>query len=94
MKVKVKEYVQTIYELPDDYFDKLINDDMSDCEIAYEFKTKGKEIKEVECGKRAHLHITLKDGRVITEDGCNYGEVDMKWASEEHLYDEKYGELI
>jgi len=44
MKVKVKEYVQTIYELPDDYFDKLINDDMSDCEIAYEFKTKGKEI--------------------------------------------------
>ena len=44
MKVKVQEYVQTIYELPDDYFDKLINDDMSDCEIAYEFKTKGKEI--------------------------------------------------
>ena len=44
MKVKVKEYVQTIYELADDYFDKLINDDMSDCEIAYEFKTKGKEI--------------------------------------------------
>ena len=52
MKVKVQEYVQTVYELPDDYFDKLINDngggytieDMSDCEIAYEFKTKGKEI--------------------------------------------------
>ena len=52
MRVKVQEYVQTIYELPDDYFDKLINDndggytieDMSDCEIAYEFKTKGKEI--------------------------------------------------
>jgi hypothetical protein len=36
----------------------------------------------------------LKDGRVITEDGCNYGEVDMKWASEEHLYDANYGELI
>ena len=36
--------MQTIYELPDDYFDKLINDDMSDSEIAYEFKTKGKEI--------------------------------------------------
>ena len=52
MKVKVQEYVQTIYELPDDHFDKLINDDgedytmedMSDCEIAHEFKTKGKEI--------------------------------------------------
>jgi hypothetical protein len=36
----------------------------------------------------------LKDGRIITEDGCNYGEVDMKWASEEHLYDANYGELI
>ena len=24
MKVKVKEYVQTIYELPDDHFNKLI----------------------------------------------------------------------
>jgi hypothetical protein len=27
-------------------------------------------------------------------DGCTYGEVDMKWASEEHLYDANYGELI
>ena len=53
-----------------------------------------RDIKEVECGKWAHLHITLKDGRIITEDGCTYGEVDMKWASEEHLYDENYGELI
>jgi hypothetical protein len=35
------------------------------------------DIAEIECGKWAHLHITLKAGRVITEDGCNYGEVDM-----------------
>ena len=51
------------------------------------------DVEAVECGKWAHLHITLKDGRVITEDGCNYGEVDMKWASEEHLYDKNYGEI-
>ena len=54
MRVKVQEYVQTVYKLPDDHFDKLITDngggytinDMSDCEIAYEFKTHGKEIRQ------------------------------------------------
>jgi hypothetical protein len=51
------------------------------------------DIAEIECGKWAHLHITLKDGRVITEDGCNYGEVDMKWASAEYFYDENYNEV-
>jgi len=52
MKVKVQEYVETIYELPDNHFDKLIKsngggytmNDMSDCEIAYEFTTKGKKL--------------------------------------------------
>jgi hypothetical protein len=51
------------------------------------------DIAEIECGKWAHLHITLKDGRVITEDGCNYGEVDMKWASAEYFYDKNYNEV-
>jgi hypothetical protein len=50
-------------------------------------------LQRLECGKWAHLHITLKDGRVITEDGCNYGEVDMKWASAEHFYDKNYNEV-
>ena len=50
------------------------------------------DIAEIECGKWAHLHITLKDGRVITEDGCNYGEVDMKWASAEYFYDKNYND--
>ena len=52
------------------------------------------DIEEVECGKWAKLNITLKDGRVIEEDGCFYGETDMKWASEEHLYDGSYNELV
>ena len=30
------------------------------------------DIEEVECGKWAKLNITLKDGRVIEEDGCFY----------------------
>lgn len=52
MKVKVQEYVETIYELPDDHFDKINKkeniemDDWSDCEIAYEFTTKGKKLFE------------------------------------------------
>ena len=52
MQVKVHEYVRTVYELPDNHFNNLIAsngggytiNDMSDCEIAYEFKTHGKEI--------------------------------------------------
>ena len=52
MKVKVQEYVETIYELPDDHFDKINKreniemDNWSDCEIAYEFTTKGKKLFE------------------------------------------------
>ena len=73
-------------------FDHTISFDIQQIADANNFVTD--DIKEVVFGKWAHLHITLKDGRVITEDGCNYGEVDMKWASEEHLYDKNYGELI
>ena len=32
MKVKVQEYVQTTYELPDDQFDKLISWDIRETE--------------------------------------------------------------
>jgi hypothetical protein len=73
-------------------FDHTISFDIQEIADANNFVTN--DIEAVECGKWAHLHITLKDGRIITEDGCTYGEVDMKWASEEHLYDENYGELI
>ena len=52
------------------------------------------DIEAIECGKWAKLSITLKGGRVIEEDGCFYDAVpDLKWASEEHLYDANYGEL-
>lgn len=50
MKVKVQEYVETIYELPDDHFDKINKkeniemDNWSDCEIASEFKLHGKSL--------------------------------------------------
>ena len=52
------------------------------------------DIEEVECGKWAKLWITLKDGRVITEDGCFFGEVELKWAREETFYDGSYNELV
>lgn len=48
MKVKVQEYVETIYELSDDHFDKINKkeniemDAWSDCEIATEFQRHGK----------------------------------------------------
>jgi len=51
------------------------------------------DIEEIECGKWAKLNITLKDGRVIEEDGCFYGETDMKWASTENFYDENYNKV-
>ena len=53
------------------------------------------DIEEVECGKWAKLWITLKDGRVIEEDGCFYTDTtDLKWAREESFYDGSYNELI
>jgi len=75
-------------------FDHTISFDIQEIADANNFVTD--DIKEVECGKWAHLYITLKDGRIVTTDGYKYGEVevDMKWASEEHFYDEKYEELI
>jgi|GEM_PF-4048437 hypothetical protein len=51
------------------------------------------DIEEIECGKWAKLWITLKDGRVITEDGCFFGEVELKWAREETFYDKNYNEI-
>jgi hypothetical protein len=73
-------------------FDHTISFDIQEIADTHNFITD--DIEAVECGKWAHLHITLKDGRIVTTDGCNYGEVDMKWASEEHLYDKNNGELI
>ena len=51
------------------------------------------DIAEIECGKWAHLHITLKDGRVITEDSFVSAETDLKWASTENFYDKNYNEV-
>ena len=51
------------------------------------------DIEEIECGKWAKLNITLKDGRVIEEDGCFHGETDLKWAEREAFYDENYNEV-
>ena len=45
MKVRVQEVRDRIFELPDNHFkdkDGDYFDDLSDCEIAYEFITKGK----------------------------------------------------
>jgi len=72
-------------------FDHTIQFDIQEIADANNFITN--DIKAVECGKWAHIHIILKDGRIVTTDGCHYGETDMKWASEEHLYDENFGEL-
>ena len=50
LKVKVQEYVETIYELPNDHFDKINKkeniemDAWSDCEIASEFQIHGKRL--------------------------------------------------
>jgi len=53
------------------------------------------DIEEVECGKWAKLNITLKDGRVIEEDGCFYTDTtDLKWAEREAFYDGSYNEII
>ena len=51
------------------------------------------DIEAIECGKWAKLNITLKDGRVIEEDGSFYGETDMKWANTEDFYDKDYNEV-
>ncbi len=73
-------------------YDHTITFDIDEIAKANNFLTR--DIEAVECGKWAKLNITLKDGRVIEEDGCFYGETDMKWASEEHLYDGSYNELV
>ena len=73
-------------------YDHTIAFDIQEIADANNFITN--DIEAVECGKWAKLSITLKGGRIVEEDGCFYDAVpDLKWASEEHLYDEKYGEL-
>ena len=53
------------------------------------------DIEEVECGKWAKLNITLKDGRVINEEGSFYDAIpDLKWAEREAFYDENCNEII
>ena len=53
MKIKIFECVATEYELPDDHFDKINEQegiemgDWSDCEIAYEFQKHGKKINVI-----------------------------------------------
>ena len=80
MKVKVQEYVETIYELPDNHFDNLIDsdgggytmDEMSDCEIAYEFKKYGKQIFQ----DRSYEENPISwDTRVFNNDTENWEDV-------------------
>ena len=53
------------------------------------------DIQEVEGGKWARLSITLKDGRVIYEEGSFYDAIpDLKWAEREAFYDGSYNELV
>ena len=73
-------------------YDHTITFDIEEIANANNFLTR--DIEEVECGKWAKLWITLKDGRVITEDGCLFGEIELKWAREEAFYDGSYNELI
>jgi len=70
-------------------YDHTINFDIQEIADANQFVLG--DIKEIECGKWTKLNITLKDGRVIEEDG--YGETDFKWASIENFYDENYNEI-
>ena len=73
-------------------YDHTISFDIEEIADTHNFTTD--DIEAVECGKWAKLNITLKDGRVIEEDGCFYGETDMKWASTENFYDGSYNEII
>ena len=53
------------------------------------------DIEEVECGKWARLSITLKDGRVVEEEGNMDGAFpELKWAEKETFYDGNYNEII
>ena len=53
------------------------------------------DVEAVECGKWARLSITLKDGRVIEEEGSFYDAMpELKWAEKETFYDGNYSELI
>ena len=53
------------------------------------------DVVAVECGKWARLSITLKDGRVVEEEGNMDGAFpELKWAEKETFYDENYNELI
>ena len=83
--IKNVRYVEMTY-------DHTISFDIEEIADTHNFTTD--DIEAVECGKWAKLNITLKDGRVIEEDGCFYGETDMKWASTENFYDGSYNEII
>jgi len=74
-------------------YDHTITFDIDEIANANNFLTR--DIEEVECGKWAKLKITLKDGRVIEEDGCFYNSTpELKWADREAFYDGSYNELI
>ena len=52
------------------------------------------DIEAIECGKWAKLNITLKDGRVVEEEGNMDGAFpELKWANTENFYDENYNEV-
>ena len=73
--------------------DQTITFDIDEIANTNNFLTR--DIEEVECGKWAKLKITLKDGRVIEEDGCFYNSTpELKWADREAFYDGSYNELI
>ena len=74
-------------------YDHTITFDIDEIANANNFLTR--DIEEVECGKWAKLKITLKNGRVIEEDGCFYNSTpELKWADKEAFYDGSYNELI
>jgi hypothetical protein len=73
--IKKIHHVEMTFDHTEMTFDHTIAFDIQEIADSNNFEIA--DIAEIECGKWAHLHITLKDGRVITEDGCNYGEVDM-----------------
>ena len=71
LKVKVQEYVETIYELPGNHFDNkdYSLSDLSDCEIASEF---------AEFGKKLFQTTTYQDDP-ISWDTRYYNHETNKW---------------
>ena len=79
MKVRVQEYRDRIFELPDNHFEDKDGDyfdDLSDCEIANEFKTKdmSNKIKEKNDELRA-IESLINKGKIAAK---TLGEEELK----------------